>query len=75
MCVCVCVCVCTCMFERDVPCHCCADIVYGGRVLRDSRGISDYGIKSGATLFVLKKKTTVTAASMYEPHVSHVQPP
>ena len=39
----------------------CADVVYGGRLLRDSRVISDYDIKSGATLFVLKKKKAVAA--------------
>ena len=66
--------VCTCAREiatstTTLSDYYCADVVYGGRLLRDSRVISDYGIKSGATLFVLKKKKKAVAAGMCVIHM------
>ena len=41
------------------------DIVYAGRVLRDSRKVSDYNIKSGVTLFAIKIKGQPKGGSTY----------
>ena len=42
------------------------DIVYAGRVLRDSKKVSDYNIKNGVTLFAIKIKGQPKGESIFD---------